>query len=102
MSRFRNSLHLISASFEFRNRKDTSQPIDASVVLVSKFAKDTDIGNIAIIETTTLACQGQFRANVFGIAAGPTNELYADTVGMMARDASGHLADQYEFTDGRT
>ena len=54
MSRFRNSLHVISASFEFRNRQDTSQTIDASVVLVSKFAKGADIGDIANFETTTL------------------------------------------------
>ena len=54
VSRFRNSLYLISAAFEFRNRKDTSQPIDASVVLVSKFAKEADIGDIANFETTTL------------------------------------------------
>ena len=54
VSRFRNSLHLISTSFEFRNRKDTSQTIDASVVLVPKFAKDADIGGIANFGTTTL------------------------------------------------
>ena len=54
VSRFRNSLHLISASFEFRNRKDTGQDIDASVVLASKFAKGADIGDVANFETTTL------------------------------------------------
>ena len=54
VSQFRNSLHPISALFEFRNRRDTSQTIDASVVLVSKFAKNTDIGDSANFETTTL------------------------------------------------
>src|SRR5271167_629937 len=58
VSRFRNSLYLISTSYEFRNRKDTRQPIDASVVLVSKFAIGADIGDMANFETTTLDARG--------------------------------------------
>jgi hypothetical protein len=54
LSPTRNSLHPISASFEFRNREDTSQPIDASVVWVSKLVTDADIGDVANFETTTL------------------------------------------------
>jgi GNAT superfamily N-acetyltransferase len=55
VSRFRNSLHQISASDEFRNRKDTSQPINSSVVLVPKFASGADISDVANFGTTTLA-----------------------------------------------
>src|SRR5271157_4977428 len=64
VSRFRNSLHLISAPYEFRNRKDTSQTIDAGVVLVSKFANDADIGDTANFETTTLELRRTSRSHV--------------------------------------
>ena len=55
VSRFRNSLYPISASDEFRNRKDTSQLIDPRVVSFPKFASGADIETVANFGNTTRA-----------------------------------------------